>query len=280
MQQPFPVRAVQLDTFRVLRLAVQLAAADGSSLADLSHLQGGLKSTKRVCENTNQASVLQYGDAWQASPTFQLQRASKATASLSRQDSDEGSQEEGELADANAESAGANTSVDHATQDTSDSQGKQEAAEGASTGPAVTVKRKRGERAGKRVRQRQAKRAREQEENQSQFGSEQTPRAFKRGSGVKNSRPTCKYVLFSCAPLLYTFECAESIPEIGSLCGVYDHKHNAAFCSQCIAIVGHAVAARFDLDSRYTPEDTGSVLILSMWHKEQLFSVLQVFPVW
>ncbi|KAA6427889.1 MAG: hypothetical protein FRX49_02551 [Trebouxia sp. A1-2] len=78
------------------------------------------------------------------------------------------------------------------------SQGQQQqAVGGAETHPATTGKRKRGERAGKRVRHRQAKQAREAEAKQQfQDGLQQTAYAPKMVPSPKKVRPVCKYFLF------------------------------------------------------------------------------------
>lgn len=106
---------------------------------------------------------------------------------LLAQQVNQGPLEEGELAD--ADSPGSNAAV----VGTGDNQcEQQEAVRGAGSYSAATGKRKRGERAGKRVRQRQAKRAREEEQQHLQTSLQPTRHAPKVVSGFKNARPTCK----------------------------------------------------------------------------------------
>jgi len=93
--------------------------------------------------------------------------------------------EEGELADAAIPESSTTDGLD---------QGQQQQAVGeAETHPATKEKRKRGERAGKRVRQRQAKRAREEEARQQfQHGLQQSAFAPKVVPSSETVRPVCK----------------------------------------------------------------------------------------
>ncbi|KAL0022029.1 hypothetical protein WJX77_007813 [Trebouxia sp. C0004] len=97
--------------------------------------------------------------------------------------------EEGELADA--------AILESSTADGVEQGPQQQAVGGAGTHPTTTGKRKRGERAGKRVRQRQAKRAREEEAKQHfQHGLQQTAYAPKVVRSSMKLKPVCKYFLF------------------------------------------------------------------------------------
>ena len=91
------------------------------------------------------------------------------------------SDEEGELSDVDAAAAISTLSGKHGNE--------QQQAQGGND--STNKKRQRGERAGKRVRQRQAKRAKLQEVEQ-QGISVQTLPSPRRGSSAKKSRPRCK----------------------------------------------------------------------------------------
>lgn len=105
------------------------------------------------------------------------------------QDSQEPALEEGELPEGEEQVSG--SGADEPVEDTLHNQ--EPAAEVPESAAAPAAKRKRGERAGKRVRQRQAKRAREMELGLPPEGA-RPKHAPKRLVGKKNL-PTCKYVL-------------------------------------------------------------------------------------
>ena len=120
---------------------------------------------------------------------------------LLTQKSQEAALEDGELLDADTEFSEPCIAAAGIADETATDQEQHQAAEG---GVPKAAKRKRGERAGKRVRQRQAKRARELEQEQLHGGPQEMLHAPKVAPSCKKVKPTCKYVLGCMVLGLYT----------------------------------------------------------------------------
>jgi len=153
---------------------------------DLAHSPVTASSQPSSCLDGIQTAQETHNTTAQVFDAAQEQASSTpGQASPSSQNVQEGDLEEGELADAAIPESSTADGLDQCQQ--------QQAVRGAETHPATTGKRKRGERAGKRVRQRQAKRAREEEaQQQFQNGLQQTAYAPKVVPSSKKVRPVCK----------------------------------------------------------------------------------------
>ena len=185
VQPALSSRGPNLSASNVRHFPVQLAAAQVSPLStDLAHSSAVANSQPlsgiQTARETHNATAPVF-DAAQAQAL-----SAPGQASPSSQDVHENEDfEEGELADAAIPESGTTDGLDQGQQ--------QQAVGGAETHPATTEKRKRGERAGKRVRQRQAKRAREEQaQQQFQHGLQQTAYASKVVPCSKKVRPVCK----------------------------------------------------------------------------------------
>ena len=161
--------------------AIAQPSASSAELLHVSELTCSLPSCLDIPTPSQEPSAAVAG-------VFQHQKPLGPDESpLSALQVDQGPLEEGELADADPPGSGA------AVVGTGDNQcEQQEAVRGAGSYSAATGKRKRGERAGKRVRQRQAKRAREEEQQHLQTSLQPTTHAPKVVSGFKTARPICK----------------------------------------------------------------------------------------
>jgi len=187
VQPALSSRDPQPSASNVSHFPVQLATAQVSPPStDLAHSPVTASSQPSSCLDGIQTAQETHNTTAQVFDAAQEQASSTpGQASPSSQNVQEDDLEEGELADAAIPESSTADGLDQCQQ--------QQAVRGAETHPATTGKRKRGERAGKRVRQRQAKRAREEEaQQQFQNGLQQTAYAPKVVPSSKKVRPVCK----------------------------------------------------------------------------------------
>jgi len=184
VQPALSSRDPNLSASNVRHFPAQLATAQVSPLStDLAHSSALASSQPLDGIQTAQEPHTTTAPVFDAAQEQAL--SAPGQASPSSQDIHQDNFEEGELAYAAIPESSTTDGLDQGQQ--------QQAVGGAETHPATTGKRKRGERAGKRVRQRQAKRAREEEAKQQfQHGLQQTAYAPKVVPSSKKVRPVCK----------------------------------------------------------------------------------------
>ncbi len=184
VQPALSSRDHNLSASNVRHIPVQLATAQVSPLlTDLVHSSAIASSQPLAGIQAAQETHNTTAPVFTAAQEQAL--SAPGQASPSSQHVLEDDFEEGELADAAIPESSITNGLDQGQQ--------QQAVGGAEKHPATKEKRKRGERAGKRVRQRQAKRAREEEfKQQFQHGLQQTAFAPKVVPSSKTVRPVCK----------------------------------------------------------------------------------------
>ena len=184
VQPALSSRDPNISASNVRHFPMQLATAQVSPLStDLAHISAIASSQPLDGIQTAQETQNTTSPIFAAAQEQAL--AAPGQASALSQDVPEDDFEEGELADAAIPESSTTAGLDQVQQ--------QQAVQGAETHPATKEKRKRGERAGKRVRQRQAKRAREEEAKQQfQHGLQQTACAPKVMLTSNTVRPVCK----------------------------------------------------------------------------------------
>ena len=185
VQSVLSSRGTNLSASNVRHFPVQLATAQVSSLSTDLVLSSTVSSSQPL-DGTQTAQETHTSTAPVYDAAQEQALSAPGQASPSGQDVHEDDFEEGELADAAIPESSTTDGLDQGQQ-------QQAVGGGAETHPAIIGKRGRGERAGKRVRQRQAKRAREEEAQQRfQHGLQQTAYAPKVVPISKTVRPVCK----------------------------------------------------------------------------------------
>lgn len=184
VQPALSSRDPKLSASNVRHIPVQLATAQVSPLSTALAHSSAVASTQPLDGiQTAQETHNTTAPAFAAAEEQAL--SAPGQASTTSQDVLEDDFEEGEIAEAAIPESSAANGLDQGQQ--------QQAVGGAETHPATKEKRKRGERAGKRVRQRQAKRAREEELQQRfQHGLQQRAFAPKVVPSSNKNRPVCK----------------------------------------------------------------------------------------